>query len=826
VVAFVVLAGVAAAGEDYFVAGVDKPVSVESLRGAGLLYLADVGDEYIVMGDEPALMRLEASGARSRNLLMIQPGDNVYLLTARDFASEMLYSRVLTEVGEGRYLAVVETDEIESLRLVPFEKERLLPRDFPRAAEFKVFGAPIAVTPKPAIQAMVASVSQDTLTQRLSELSGREPVMIGGSLDTLYTRYSYSPKIDDAAEYLYERMQAYGIDVDYHYYTLSTYNFFGTHFVDSDYGWVVGSDQRIFKTTDGGQSYVRQKPGALFQDFSGVCFVDTLLGWVSSTNGRVYHTSNGGSSWSLQSTPAGADLREICFLDSVEGWVVGYSGVILHTTDGGANWSSVASGVTSDLYGLHFEAPDRGWACGRYGVVLFWDGLSWTPQTSGSSEYLLDIHFGDSNTGYIVGGGSTVLKTVDGGANWTPLSVPAGTNPYFKGACFVDSLEGWVVGLGGTIIHTDDGGASWTSQPTYTLFGLRWVRFVNNQDGWAVGYGGTIMHTSDGGQVWVGQRGNLPSGALISWKNVVGTKQGTASNEEVIICGHFDSISNDPQNLAPGADDNGSGTVTVVEAARVLGPHLFERTIRFLCVSGEEQGLYGSGEYAADAAMAGDDIVGVINFDMTGYENVAPEDIDVIGNAPSEWLVDFTIDCANAYVPTLPTLKIIDASVTASDHASFWNAGFDALLGIEDRNVPYPYYHTVNDTLGNLNLVFMTDVAKMGIAAVAELAVPDSAAAVPGGGRAPGVASVYPNPLRETTKISFALGAGSRVEARIYDVEGRLVRTLFSSTLPAGNHELKWDGRDAGGRPVSAGVYFTKIETGSQKLSSKIMVLR
>jgi len=820
-----VIAGAATAGEDYFVAGVAKPAGMESLRSAGLLFLADIGDEYLVMGDEPAVLRLEASGMDSRRLLTTGPGDNVCLLTARDFAGEMFYSRVLTELGGGKYIAAVKTGEIEDLRPAPFAREKLLPREFPAAGQVKKFGAPMAVTPRPAIRAYVGNVSQDTLTRYISELSGNEPVVIGGTLDTLLTRYSYSPGIDRAAEYLYERMEAYGLDVAYDPYVLCTYNFFSTHFIDSAYGWIVGSDQRIFKTTDGGQSWVSQNPGAPFQTFNGVCFTDTLKGWAAATNGRVYHTGDGGASWTLQNTPVGSTLREICFLDSSEGWVVGYTGTICHTTDGGQTWVSVPSGVNTDLYALHFVAPNRGWACGKYGVVLCWDGTTWTAQASGTAEYLLDIHFGDAGTGYIAGGGGTILKTVDGGANWAPLAVPAGTNPYFKGVCFVDSSEGWVVGLGGTVLRTDDAGATWTGQPTYTLFGLTWVRFMNGQEGWAVGYGGTILHTADGGQTWANQRENLPEGALISWQNVVGTRQGTISDQQVVICGHFDCTSGDPNNLAPGADDNASGTAAVLEAARVLGFDFFEKTIKFVCFSGEEQGLYGSGEYATESRLAGDDIVGVINFDMIGYENVAPEDIDVIGNGASEWLVDFTIDCAGAYVPALPTLKIIDASVSSSDHSSFWNAGYDALLGIEDRGVPYPYYHTVNDTLGNLNMVFATDVTRMGIATVAELAVPDSAAAVPGGGRV-SVTNVYPNPFRASTRISFALSRRGAVAAGVYDVEGRLVKTLAGSVFPAGAHELEWDGSDAGGRRVSPGIYFTKIETGGRTLSSKVVVLR
>jgi photosystem II stability/assembly factor-like uncharacterized protein len=824
---FLLSAGVAAAGEDYFVVGLMKPVDAGSMRSAGLLFLSELDREYLAMGNEPALLRLQASGARFRRLLEFEPGENLYLITARNLTDEMLYSGVLTDLGGGKYLAKAGNADIESLRLFPFAKQRLLPRVFPRTRRLREVKGPRDVVPRADIGTMVARVSEDSLTAVISELSGKAAVMIGGTLDTLHTRYSYSPKMERAAEYLFQRLESYGIDAAYHNYSICVHDFFGVDFMGEDYGWVAGSNQRIFKTTDGGLTWAGQEPGASSLIFNGVCFLDTLEGWASATNGRIYHTSDGGGSWTRQDTPTTAALREICFLDSAEGWVVGYTGLALHTTDGGRNWSSVPTGVTADLYGLHFEAADRGWACGRNGVMLFWDGMSWSSQTSGSSEYLLDVYFVDAYTGYAVGGGSTILKTVDGGLTWVEQSAPEGSNPYLNSVCFADPLKGWAVGLGGTVLSTSDGGAVWTEQRTYTPYGLRGVEFIDDREGWAVGYGGTILHTEDGGLNWENQRSDLPPEALVSWKNVVGTKEGSSSGGQVVICGHFDSVSDDPYNRAPGADDNASGTAAVLEAARVLGPQVFEKTIKFLCFSGEEQGLYGSSEYAFMAAAGGDDIVGVLNFDMIGYEKAAPLDIDLIGNEASEWLVDFTIDCAGAYVPSLPTLKIIDATAVASDHSSFWSAGYDALLGTEDRAVQYPYYHTVNDTLGNLSMPFAADVTRLGIAAVAELAVPDSTASVPGGDAASGATlSACPNPSSGSVRVVFSLARPSLVEAGIYDVRGRLVKLLRRSRLRAGDHELTWDGRDSRQAGVSPGVYFARLDVDGRTVLAKVIVLR
>jgi len=70
-----------------------------------------------------------------------------------------------------------------------------------------------------------------------------------------------------------------------------------------------------------------------------------------------------------------------------------------------------------------------------------------------------------------------------------------------------------------------------------------------------------------------------------------------------------------------------------------------------------------------------------------------------------------------------------------------------------------------------------------------------------------------PNPSRAEVRLSLELPSPSGVDAGIYDLSGRRVRTLSSGALSAGRHSLSWDGRDASGRLVTAGVYFARVET-------------
>jgi hypothetical protein len=72
----------------------------------------------------------------------------------------------------------------------------------------------------------------------------------------------------------------------------------------------------------------------------------------------------------------------------------------------------------------------------------------------------------------------------------------------------------------------------------------------------------------------------------------------------------------------------------------------------------------------------------------------------------------------------------------------------------------------------------------------------------------------FPNPFNPNTTISFALGAPGPVQLRVYDVSGRLVRSLVEETeMAAGQHVAVWNGRDVSGRAVAAGVYFYNLAT-------------
>jgi flagellar hook assembly protein FlgD len=85
----------------------------------------------------------------------------------------------------------------------------------------------------------------------------------------------------------------------------------------------------------------------------------------------------------------------------------------------------------------------------------------------------------------------------------------------------------------------------------------------------------------------------------------------------------------------------------------------------------------------------------------------------------------------------------------------------------------------------------------------------------------------FPNPTTSGSRIAFDVARPGRVDARVLDVTGRVVRRLASAAPYAtGPASLDWDGRDASGRRLPAGVYFVEVRRGSARDVAKITVVR
>ncbi len=331
--------------------------------------------------------------------------------------------------------------------------------------------------------------------------------------------------------------------------------------------------------------------------------------------------------------------------------------------------------------------------------------------------------------------------------------------------------------------------------------------------------------TTDGGATWFSQAGGVET----SWRNVVATKLGTTEpNQQVIICGHFDDTSELPLNQAPGSDDNGSGATGVIEAARVLAQKDFKKTVKFCLWTGEEQGLFGSAQYAADVAARGDSIMGVFNYDMIAFDGNNDNSIELhCGTMPSSLtLGNLFQGVVNDYGISLSPEILTWNSTDRSDHASFWDYNYPAMLGIEDFGNDFnPYYHTTNDNMTHIDTLLFTNYVKAATASVATLAIIDTTSeSVPENGEIPSAFALhqnYPNPFNAETSISFSITAQSDINLSIYDLLGRKVATLLSGPLDAGTHSVTWN---AG--KFASGVYLCRLQSGDKSVSTRMLLLK
>ncbi len=187
-------------------------------------------------------------------------------------------------------------------------------------------------------------------------------------------------------------------------------------------------------------------------------------------------------------------------------------------------------------------------------------------------------------------------------------------------------------------------------------------------------------------------------------RNVVGVKTGALYPSRIyLICGHLDSTSPQAQTLAPGAEDNGSGSVGVLEAARLLGPLATQSTIYFICFTAEEQGLIGSAHLAQIADQQNWDLRGVLNMDMIGYDRAGAPDLWIEGfpgNPGSVALMNQLETVANTY--TDMAVYRYPNNGWGSDHVPFNDHGFPALLAIDYDWDNYSCYHQTCDVVANI----------------------------------------------------------------------------------------------------------------------------
>ena len=245
--------------------------------------------------------------------------------------------------------------------------------------------------------------------------------------------------------------------------------------------------------------------------------------------------------------------------------------------------------------------------------------------------------------------------------------------------------------------------------------------------------------------------------------NVVATLKGTTDPDRVyVVSGHYDTMCSSPTDGkcdAPGANDDGSGTATVIELARVMSKRKFDATIIFVTVAGEEQGLLGSTHFAQQASEKKMNIEGMFTNDIVGgvtsqknspnrnkirvFSEGVPSDetpqqantrrsVGGENDSPSRELARFIKEQSDRYLKNFKVWMIYrrDRYLRGGDHIPFLERGYTAVR-ITEADEDYTHQHqnvrTENgvfygDTPEYVDFEYTANVARVNLIALASLA--------------------------------------------------------------------------------------------------------
>jgi aminopeptidase YwaD len=223
--------------------------------------------------------------------------------------------------------------------------------------------------------------------------------------------------------------------------------------------------------------------------------------------------------------------------------------------------------------------------------------------------------------------------------------------------------------------------------------------------------------------------------ATVDAANAIGVVNGTdpaLKDEVIVISGHFDHLGTGLQmcsgDLCPGADDDASGTATMLELARAVTGSGIEprRTIVFAGFDAEEEGLYGSTYYAANPVSPIGNVTAMFSVDMvgmgdgTGLELYDPHYTTADGTI---WLTDLMAASAAEQGLTWTVVHMAAMAAGASDNDPFAALGAPAVVAVSRAFSQHTTYHTPQDTIDGISLDALRPTIELMWAALEPLAL-------------------------------------------------------------------------------------------------------
>lgn len=501
--------------------------------------------------------------------------------------------------------------------------------------------------------------------------------------------------------------------------------------------------------------------------------------------GTIVSTTTKGQSFSTPISPVTVDISDVWFFDDKNGFASGPNGTLLRTKDCGDTWSLVIvpSPLNRDIITVIFPDSSKGYFGGSNGLLFGTDdgGLSFTPYQSGVFPNLTDVTFLDDSFGIAVGGFGTILHTANGGNDWIAPPIPPTFHPFESAttARLADQRSklwaaGGTFGDSARIFCSSDSGMSWKPQPVPSPFKFFDITFRDSLNGFAVGLNGVIYCTRNGGKTWVRKNGNTANWLLDA---------DMPSDSCAYIVGGFGTIlrtkdfGNNWTPLSSGTqewltsvsflDDSfgvAVGNHGVILRTQDRGDSWFDISPNQISIDFTSVSL-SRGNFTSNKNGSGDISITAVGFNGTIF---------------------FSPDFGDTWIEQQSKTKFPLWGSFFLDSLKGWAVGeFGTIL---HTNGHFTSTVSIEDELERPSL------ADMGLC--------------------------YPNPAYTSTTIPFQLKAPAQVHLAIYDMNGRLVKTLIQEKMPVGEHKHEVEVEE-----LSEGFYLYRLSVGEDFFVKRMIVL-
>lgn len=537
-------------------------------------------------------------------------------------------------------------------------------------------------------------------------------------------------------------------------------------------GWVVGDAGKLLRTTNSGLNWF-SVPSPTGFNFNCVFFVNSQLGFIGSQNGKLYRTIDGGNSWTMiDVTTNNYAITSIMFTPMGAGWMGNYYGNVIKSTDWGLTWYNVYT--TPGFYTKVFCYDEyRTWVVDTYGYVFR------TSNSGSNFSYsrpvtspLRAVYFITSSIGFVAGDSGKILKTTNGGVNFTQTY--SGTFERINSIYAIDPYNIWAVGDNGTMLKSTNGGDSWV-QYYYTTNNLKQVYFISGTNyGYCTGDMGTILRTNEAPGIGV-----IGTGSLIT---------AIPFNTQ---------FSDGRTNLLYLATELNSITGTGAANIHTIGFN-FE-TINTQTINGLKIKMKNTTQSSLTAFSSS---VWTTVFDgnwapgSTGIQYITLQNQFLWSN-PNNLLIEI---CFNNSAGTTNSTVYSTNTTANTVYHNATNITGDGCVDITGG--------TASNVRPNLHLMWIP--VPTNVKNVSNEVPPNF-----------NLHQNYPNPFNPVTRINYEIPEAGFVVLKVFDVLGKEVITLVNSQQEAGNYLIEFNASN-----LPAGIYFYRINCNGFTDTKKMILVK